>query len=132
MLVMALVLAVPVIAAEVSQSAGDGAGQNSESTAESGDAGQTFDTTGSGGSSSQCAGLSGNGNTAGSRPFTDVLQFDSKANDFQFEDGGSAQVMQVGSTADNFAFDGGDPSLTVSGDSTTDCGQQGNQGAATS
>lgn len=131
MLGMVLIFAVPVVAAEVSQNAGEGVGQNSDMASESGDAGQTFDAAGSGGNSNQCAGVSGNGNTGSTRPATDVIQFDSQADDFQFQNGGSARVLQFGSKAGDFAFDGGNPSLTVSGNSTTTCGQQGNQGAAT-
>lgn len=130
-LAMALAFTVPVIADEVSQNVTDQVSQSTDREVDSGDVGQTSEVTDSGSSANQCVGGSGVTNTGNLQPATDLLQFNSVANDFQFEDGGSANVLQVDAVAGDFAFDGGGPQLAVDGSGTTSCGQQGNQAATT-
>src|ERR671914_432102 len=100
LLAMLAVAAVPAIAQ---------IDQETEQEAESGDLDQTFEVTGSGDNSSQCVGIQGVGNTGNAQNVTDVIQYGSTADDFEFE--------EVGSTID------------VSPTSTTTCDQQVNQAA---
>ena len=86
--------------------------QESEQEAESGDLDQSFTVTSSGDNSNQCAGIQGVGNTGNAQNLTDVIQYGSTADDFEFED--------VGST------------ITVSPESSTTCDQQVNQAASAS
>ena len=83
--------------------------QEQEQEGEAGDLDQSFEVTGSGDNSSQCAGIQGVGNTGNSQNVTDILQYGSTADEFEFE--------EVGSTLD------------VSPTSTTTCDQQVNQAA---
>ena len=87
-------------------------GQETEQEGESGELDQSFEVTGSGDNSSQCAGIQGVGNTGNSQNVTDILQYGSEADEFEFE--------EVGSTLD------------VSPTSTTTCDQQVNQAASAS
>src|SRR5918992_493627 len=103
LLAMLAVAAVPAIAQ---------IDQETEQEAESGDLDQTFEVTGSGDNSSQCVGIQGVGNTGNAQNVTDVIQYGSTADDFEFE--------EVGSTID------------VSPTSTTTCDQQVNQAASAS
>lgn len=131
MAAMTLVLAIPVVAEEVSQQVVAGeVSQDSELEAESAEVEQTFEVANSGDNSNQCADASGVANTGNSQPFTEVLQYASEADDFEFEDGGSGQVLQFASEAGDFEFEDGDPDIAVSGSSTTTCAQQVNQSAA--
>lgn len=130
MLVMALVFVVPVVAQEFSQSVGEGISQSSEPEAESGDVNQSFDVSGSGDQSNQCADVSGVTNTGNSQPVTQVIQYNSVADDFEFE-GGGAQIIQANSEAGDFEFEGS-PDLTVEGSSTTSCEQRVNEAASAS
>src|SRR3712207_76214 len=84
-------------------------GQDSEQEGEAGDLDQSFTVTGEGDNSTQCAGIQGAGNTGNSQNVTDILQYGSTADEFEFE--------EVGSTID------------VSPTSTTTCNQQVNQAA---
>src|ERR687889_1590127 len=101
LLAMLALAAVPVIA-QVSQ--------DTEQEGESADLDQTFTVTGSGDNSSQCANIQGVGNTGNAQNVTDVLQYGSTADDFEFE--------EVGSTID------------VSPTNSTTCDQQVNQAAS--
>ena len=130
MLAMALVFVVPVVAQEFSQSVGEGISQDSELEAESGDVNQSFDVSGSGDQSNQCADVSGVTNTGNSQPVTQVIQYNSVADDFEFE-GGGAQIIQANSEAGDFEFEG-NPDLTVEGSSTTSCDQRVNEAASAS
>jgi hypothetical protein len=103
LLAMLALAAVPVIA-QVSQ--------EEEQDAESADISQNFSVTGSGDNSNQCANIQGVGNTGNAQNLTDVLQYGSTADDFEFED--------VGST------------ITVSPTNTATCDQQVNQAATAS
>src|ERR687898_267858 len=105
MLAMAMVLmaALPAIAQVT---------QGTEQEAESGEVDQSFEITGEGDNSNQCAGIQGVANTGNAQNVIDVIQYDSEADDFEFE--------EVGSTID------------VSPTSTTTCDQQVNQAASAS
>ena len=100
LLAMLALAAVPVIAQVT---------QEEEQEGESADLDQSFTVTGSGDNSSQCANIQGVGNTGNAQNLTDVLQYGSTADDFEFE--------EVGST------------ITVSPESSTTCDQQVNQAA---
>ena len=101
MLAMMLVVALPAVA-EVSQ--------ESEQDADSGDVAQSFTISGSGSNSNQCVGITGNANTGNAQNQLDLLQYDSVADDFEFEDSGA--------------------NLDVNSTSTTECTQEVNQAAA--
>jgi uncharacterized membrane protein len=103
LLAMLALAAVPVIA-QVSQ--------ESEQEGESADLDQSFIVTGSGDNSSQCANIQGVGNTGNAQNLTDILQYGSTADEFEFE--------EVGST------------ITVSPENSTTCDQQVNQAASAS
>src|ERR671915_1601580 len=103
LLAMLAVAAVPAIAQ---------IDQETEQEAESGELDQSFEVTGSGDNSTQCVGIQGVGNTGNAQNVTDVLQYGSTADEFEFE--------EVGSTID------------VSPTSTTTCDSQVNQAASAS
>jgi hypothetical protein len=111
-----------------------GVTQDSSSESESAELGQTFEVAGSGGNSDQCAGVQGAGNTTSLEGGTHILQSNSDANDFSFEDVGGSQVniIQADAGADNFGFDGVGGPLTVEGNNETSCGQGVNQGGSAS
>ena len=103
LLAMLALAAVPVIAQVT---------QEEEQEGESADLDQSFTVTGSGDNSTQCAGIQGVGNTGNTQSLTDILQYGSTADDFEFE--------EVGSTID------------VSPTNSTTCDQQVNQAASAS
>ncbi len=103
LLAMLALAAIPAIA-QISQ--------ESEQEGEAGDLDQSFTVTSSGDNSTQCAGIQGVGNTGNAQNVTDILQYGSTADEFEFE--------EVGSTID------------VSPTSTTTCDQQVNQAASAS
>ena len=103
LLAMLALAAIPAIA-QVSQ--------ESEQEAESGDLDQSFIVTNEGSNGNQCVGIQGVGNTGNAQNLTDVIQYGSEADDFEFE--------EVGST------------ITVSPESSTTCDQQVNQAASAS
>jgi hypothetical protein len=73
--------------------------QESEQDAESGELDQSFEVTGSGDNSNQCVGIQGVGNTGNAQTLTDVLQYGSTADDFEFEEvGSSIDVSPANST----------------------------------
>ena len=86
--------------------------QESEQEGESGELDQSFTVTSSGDNSTQCANIQGVGNTGNTQNLTDILQYGSTADEFEFE--------EVGST------------ITVSPSNSTSCDQQVNQAAAAS
>jgi ribosome-interacting GTPase 1 len=102
-LAMLTLAAIPAIA-QVSQ--------ESEQEAESGDLDQSFTVTSEGSNSNQCVGIQGVGNTGNAQNLTDIIQYASEADDFEFE--------EIGSTID------------VSPSSSTSCDQQVNQAASAS
>ena len=103
LLAMLALAAVPAIA-QISQ--------ESEQEGESGELDQSFTVTSSGDNSNQCVGIQGVGNTGNAQNLTDVLQYGSTTDDFEFE--------EVGSTID------------VSPSNSTSCDQQVNQAATAS
>src|SRR5215218_6938507 len=103
LLAMLAVAAVPAIA-QISQ--------ETEQDAESGELDQSFTVTSSGDNSNQCVGIQGVGNTGNPQNITDILQYGSTADDFEFE--------EVGST------------ITVSPTNSTTCTDKVQQAAAAS
>ena len=101
LLAMLALAAVPVIAQVT---------QEEEQEGESGELDQSFEVTGSGDNSTQCVGIQGVGNTGNAQNVTDVLQYGSTADEFEFE--------EVGSTID------------VSPTNSTECTDQVNQAAS--
>src|SRR5215203_6288739 len=83
--------------------------QETEQEGESGELDQSFTVTGEGDNSNQCVGIQGVGNTGNAQTVTDILQYGSTADEFEFEEVGS--------------------DITVSPTSTTTCDQQVNQAA---
>jgi uncharacterized membrane protein len=86
--------------------------QESEQEGEAGDLDQSFTVTSTGDNSTQCAGIQGVGNTGNAQNVTDLIQYGSEADDFEFEEVGS--------------------DITVSPTNTTTCDQQVNQAATAS
>src|SRR5919107_1406781 len=86
--------------------------QESEQEGESGELNQDFSVTGSGDNSTQCVGIQGVGNTGNAQNVTDILQYGSTADEFEFEEVGS--------------------DIAVSPTSTTECTDQVNQAASAS
>ena len=134
MAAMVVIATIPVVAdTSTFQNVGEMITQDHSSESESADMGQTFDVTGAGDSSDQCAGIQGVGNTAPVQGGVKLIQYNSKAGDFDFEDvGGHLNIIQADSEADNFEFDGGGEPLTVDGTSETSCDQQANQAGSAS
>jgi hypothetical protein len=135
---MVLVAAIPATVGladtSTSQNVGEVVSQDSELESESGEIGQTFEVTGGGDNSDQCAGVQGVGNTAPVQGGTNIIQYNSEAEDFEFEDvGGSLlNIIQADSEADNFEFDGVGGPLTVDGTNETTCEQEVNQAGSAS
>ena len=103
LLAMLVVAAIPAIAQVT---------QEEEQETESGELNQTFTVTSEGDNSSQCVGIQGVGNTGNTQTLTDILQY--------------------GSTADEFEFDEVGSSIEMSPENSTTCDQQVNQAASAS
>ena len=103
LLAMLALAAIPAIA-QVSQ--------ESEQEGEAGDLDQSFTVSSEGDNSNQCVGIQGVGNTGNAQNVTDILQYGSTADEFEFEEVGS--------------------DIAVSPTSTTTCDQQVNQAASAS
>ena len=103
LLAMVAVAAIPAIAQVT---------QEEEQEGESGELNQSFTVTSEGDNSNQCANIQGVGNTGNTQTLTDVLQYGSTADDFEFEEVGS--------------------SIDVSPENSTTCDQQVNQAASAS
>ena len=86
--------------------------QENEQDAESGELNQDFSVTSEGDNSNQCANIQGVGNTGNTQTLTDVLQYGSTADDFEFEEIGS--------------------DITLSPSNPVTCDQQVNQAASAS
>jgi hypothetical protein len=130
-----VVAAIPVLAdSSTSQNVGEGITQDSEREAESAEIDQAFKVDGGGDSSNQCAGVQGVANTAPVQGGISLLQYNSEADEFEFEDvgGSSLNIIQADSEADKFEFDGGGEPLTVGGTNETSCDQQANQASSAS
>ncbi len=129
-----VIATIPAVAdTSTTQNVGEVITQDHSSESESADMGQTFEVASSGDNSDQCAGLQGVGNTASQEGGVKLIQYDSEADDFDFEDvGGHLNIIQADSTADNFEFAGEGAPLTVGGTSETSCDQQTNQSGSAS
>ncbi len=103
LLAMVAVAAIPAIAQVT---------QEEEQEGESGELNQSFTVTSEGDNSNQCANIQGVGNTGNAQNLTDILQYGSTADDFEFEEVGS--------------------SIDVSPENSTTCDQQVNQAASAS
>jgi hypothetical protein len=103
LLAMVAVAAIPAIAQVT---------QEQEQEGESAELSQDFSATQEGDNSSQCANIQGVGNTGNPQNITDILQYGSTADEFEFE--------EVGST------------ITVSPTNPVTCDQQVNQAASAS
>ena len=101
LLAMLAVAAVPAIAQVT---------QETEQEAESGDVDQSFEVTGAGDNSNQCAGIQGVANTGNAQNVIDLIQYDSDADDFEFDEV--------------------DSSIDVSPINTTECTSEVNQAAS--
>ena len=103
LLAMVAVVAIPAIAQVT---------QEEEQEGESGELNQSFTVTSEGDNSNQCANIQGVGNTGNTQTLTDILQYGSEADEFEFEEVGS--------------------SIDVSPENSTTCDQQVNQAASAS
>jgi uncharacterized protein (UPF0333 family) len=103
LLAMVIVAAVPAIA-QIEQ--------DNEQEADSGEVSQNFSVTGGGDNSNQCVGVQGVANTGNAQNQTNILQYASTVDDFEFEEVGG--------------------SIEVSPTNTTSCDQQVNQAASAS
>jgi hypothetical protein len=130
--VAALTVTAGMADSSTEQSVGESITQDSSSGTESADVGQTFEVTGSGENSNQCAGVQGVTNTAPVEGGIDLLQYNSEAEDFEFDEvgGSDLNILQADSEAGNFEFEGDGAPLTVGGANDTACDQQANQGGA--
>ena len=86
--------------------------QEGEQEGESADVDQSFTVTQEGDNSNQCAGIQGTANTGNAQNLTDIIQYASEADDFEFEEGGA--------------------SIDVSPTNTTECTSEVNQAASAS
>ena len=103
LLAMLAVAAIPAIAQVT---------QEDEQEGESADIDQDFSATQEGDNSNQCANIQGVGNTGNAQNVTDILQYGSTADEFEFEENGS--------------------SIDVSPANSTECTSQVNQAASAS
>ena len=103
LLAMVAVAAIPAIAQVT---------QEEEQEGESAELNQSFTVTSEGDNSNQCANIQGVGNTGNTQNLTDILQYGSTADEFEFEEVGS--------------------SIDVSPENSTTCDQQVNQAASAS
>jgi hypothetical protein len=86
--------------------------QDNEQDADSGEVSQNFTVTGGGDNSNQCANVQGVANTGNAQNQTNVLQYGSTVDDFDFDESGST--------------------IEVSPTNSTSCDQQVNQAASAS
>jgi len=86
--------------------------QDSEQEAESEEVNQSFNVSSTGDNSNQCAGIQGTANTGNAQNLTNIIQYASEADDFEFEEGGSKIEMNP--------------------ENTTTCDQEVNQAASAS
>ena len=103
LLAMLIVAAVPAIAQ---------IDQEGEQESESGEVNQTFEVSSTGDNSNQCANIQGVANTGNAQNQTNLIQYGSEADDFEFDEVGS--------------------SIEVSPENSTTCDQQVNQAASAS
>ena len=111
MVAMVLAVAIPAIAGVGNTgNAQNVIGQDPEQEADSGDIDQSVEATGSGDNSNQCLGFNATANTGNSQNAIDLIQSDSDAAQFEFEEV--------------------DSDLAISGTDETTCDQQVNQAAS--
>ena len=111
MVAMVLAVAIPAVAGGANTgNAQNVIGHDSEQEADSGEINQSLEAAGSGDNSNQCLGFSATANTGNSQNAIDLTQYDSEADDFEFDEVNS--------------------DLTTSGTSETTCNQQVNQAAS--
>ena len=91
-LAMTLAVAIPAVAQ---------VGQEGEQETESGDVDQSFEVTSEGDNSSQCANVQGVGQTGNSQNQLDLVQFDSEADDFEFDEVGSTLTVNPNEDVDD-------------------------------
>ena len=91
-LAMTLVVAIPALA-QVSQ--------EGEQETESGDVDQSLEVTSGGDNSSQCANVQGVGQTGNSQNQLDLVQFESEADDFEFDEVGSTITVNPNEDVDD-------------------------------
>ncbi len=89
---MTLVVAIPALAQ---------VGQEGEQETESGDVDQSFEVTSEGDNSSQCANVQGVGQTGNSQNQLDLVQFESEADDFEFDEVGSTITVNPNEDVDD-------------------------------
>jgi hypothetical protein len=92
LLAMLIVAAVPAIAQ---------IGQEAEQETESGEVGQDFSATSEGDNSSQCAAIQGVGQTGNSQNQLDLVQYESEADDFEFDEVGSSITVNPNEDVDD-------------------------------
>ncbi len=90
LLAMLIVAAVPAIAQ---------IGQEAEQETESGEVDQSFEVAGSGDNSNQCANIQGVGQTGNVQNQTNLIQYGSEADDFEFDEVGSTITTSPANTA---------------------------------
>ena len=113
MAAMVLGLAVPALAGGTNTgNAQNRVGQGTEQDAEGGDADQSFESSGSGDNSNQCLAPSFVANTGNTQNAIDLIQDNSSAGDFEFEEVSS--------------------DITIEGTNETTCKQEVNQAASAS
>ena len=91
MLAMVLVASAPALAQ---------ATQEDEQEGESGEVDQSFDVSGGGSNGNQCAPIQGVGQSGNAQDVTDVIESDSDADDFEFEENGSSITSSPGNSTE--------------------------------
>jgi LPXTG-motif cell wall-anchored protein len=74
--------------------------QEDEQEGESGEVDQSFEVSGSGSNGNQCAPIQGVGQSGNAQGLTDVIQSDSDADDFEFEENGSSITSSPGNSTE--------------------------------
>jgi uncharacterized membrane protein len=74
--------------------------QEDEQEGEAGDLDQSFTVSSTGDNSNQCVGIQGVGNTGNVQTVTDILQYGSTADEFEFEEVGSSIEMSPENSTD--------------------------------
>ena len=91
MLAMVLVASAPALAQIT---------QEDEQEGESGEVDQSFDVSGGGSNGNQCAPIQGVGQSGNAQGVTDVIESDSDADDFEFEENGSSITSSPGNSTE--------------------------------
>ena len=91
MLAMVLVASAPALAQVT---------QEDEQEGESGEVDQSFEVSGGGSNGNQCAPIQGVGQSGNAQDVTDVIESDSDADDFEFEENGSSITSSPGNSTE--------------------------------